>query len=67
MPKKQIIVDILDTGEVRVETIGFVGPTCVEESKWLKTLLGKEQTRELKAVYHQRGEVHVRKHLPICG
>ena len=33
---KQIIVDIMPDGEIKIETRGFVGKACLEETAFLK-------------------------------
>ena len=64
---KKIILDIDDTGEVRIETTGFKGPVCLEESQFLKELLGQETKRCLTPLFYQRGETLVKKHINLCG
>lgn len=66
---KQIVIDIFDDGEVKIETRGFNGKSCVCESQFLKDLLGKETARQLTPAYYQReGQKEVvKKHLPLCG
>ena len=64
---KKIILDIDDTGEVRIETTGFKGPVCLEESQFLKELLGQETKRCLTPMFYQRGETLVKKHINLCG
>jgi hypothetical protein len=65
---KQIIVDVLDSGEIRIETSGFSGKSCIEESKFLKLLLGKELERQLVPAYYTiENKKTVKKHLPLCG
>ena len=66
---KQIVIDISDDGEVKIETRGFAGKACVEESQFLKNLLGTETARQLTPAYYQRqGQKEVvKKHLPLCG
>lgn len=66
---KQILIDISDDGEVKIETRGFAGKSCVEESQFLKDLLGNETARQLTPAYYQRqGQKElVKKHLPLCG
>jgi len=65
---KKIIVEIAPDGEVRIETKGFSGTACLEESKFLKDLLGQETARSLTpAYYQQQGKQVVKKHLPLCG
>lgn len=67
--KKQIIIDITDEGEVKIETRGYQGKGCLEESQFLKDLLGKETARQLTPAYYQRQNQKqtVKKHLPLCG
>ena len=66
---KEIVIDVLDTGEVKIETRGYHGASCIEESQFLKDLLGKEIVRQLTPAYYQRqGQKKVvKKHLPLCG
>ncbi|MFN2342849.1 MAG: DUF2997 domain-containing protein, partial [Desulfonatronovibrio sp.] len=42
---KKIIVEIDNDGEVRLETRGYSGSVCLEESQFLKDLLGEETSR----------------------
>ena len=64
---KEIIVDISNEGEVRIETRGFKGKSCVAESQFLKDLLGKETEKALTATYWEEEEAAVKKYLPLCG
>lgn len=64
---KQIVVDIMSDGEVRVETRGFTGPECLEESKFLKDLLGQETTSQLTPAFYRKNKQTVKKHIPLCG
>ena len=65
---KQIVIDITEEGEVKIETRGFTGKSCVEEARFLKDLLGKELARQLTAAYYQvDAKTCVKKHLPLCG
>jgi hypothetical protein len=66
---KEIIIDILDSGEIKIETRGFHGKSCMEESQFLKDLLGRETARQLTPAYYQRQgqQAVVKKHLPLCG
>ncbi len=66
---KQITIDITDEGEVKIETRGFSGKVCIEESQFLKDLLGEEMARQLTAAYYQRQgqEEVIKKHLTLCG
>ena len=64
---KEIIVDVSDDGEVRIETRGFKGKSCLAESEFLKDLLGKETSRQLTPAYYQEEKETVKKYLPLCG
>ena len=64
---KQIIVEITEEGEVRLETKGFTGKACVEEAQFLKGLIGEEIHRQLVPAYFQQGKTVIKKHLPLCG
>jgi len=64
---KQIIVDVLDSGEIKIETRGFTGKSCIEESQFIKDLLGEEIQRNLVPAFYTRNKTTIRKHLPLCG
>ena len=64
---KEIIIDVSDDGEVRIETRGFKGKSCLAESEFLKELLGKETSRQLTPAYYQEEKQTVKKYLPLCG
>ena len=64
---KEIVIDISNDGEIRIETRGFKGKTCITEAQFLKDLLGKETARTLTPTYWQEEKTGVRKHLPLCG
>jgi len=64
---KEIIVDISPEGEVKIETRGFKGKSCVVESQFLKDLLGKETEKTLTPAYWQEQETTIKKYLPLCG
>lgn len=66
---KQIIIDVTNEGEVKIETRGFTGKSCIEESQFLKDALGEETARQLTPAYYQRQEQKevIKKHLPLCG
>nr|WP_272881418.1 DUF2997 domain-containing protein [Fundidesulfovibrio soli] len=65
--QKQIVVDIDDSGETRIETKGFKGAVCLEESAFLKSLLGKELSQYLTPMFYQKDKVEIRKHINLCG
>jgi hypothetical protein len=64
---KEIIIDVSDDSEVRIETRGFKGKSCLAESEFLKDLLGKETSRQLTPAYYQEEKQNVKKYLPLCG
>ena len=64
---KQIIIDISDDGELRIETRGFTGKSCLDESQFLKDLLGRETAQQLTPAYFTTATTTVKKHLPLCG
>lgn len=64
---KEIIVDISNEGEVKIETRGFKGKSCIAESLFIKDLLGQEIKKQLTPAYYHENKVPVRKYLPICG
>lgn len=64
---KEIIIDVSDDGEIRIETRGFKGKSCLAESEFLKDLLGKETSRQLTPAYYQEEKQNVKKYLPLCG
>ena len=64
---KEIIVDITNNGEVKIETKGFKGKSCVTEAKFLKDLLGKETAKSLTPAYFEEDKVGIKKYLPLCG
>ena len=44
---KEIVLDISNDGEVRIETRGFKGKACLKEAQFLKDLLGKQTFQQL--------------------
>ena len=66
---KEIIIDVINDGEVKIETRGFTGKSCIQESQFLKDLLGKEISQQLIPAYYVTGKEKetVKKHLPLCG
>ena len=65
--KKRIVIDISDEGEIRIETQGFTGKACLEESQFLKDILGNEIHRSLIPAAYVRNKQKVKKHLLLCG
>ncbi len=64
---KEIVIDVSNEGEVRIETRGFKGKSCVSESQFLKDLLGKETEKSLTPTYWEEEKIITRKYLPLCG
>ena len=64
---KQIVIDVTEDGEVKIETRGFTGKSCIVESQLLKDLLGKELSQSLTPAYYTTGKEMVKKHLNLCG
>lgn len=64
---KQIIIDVSEDGEIRIETKGFQGKTCIEESQFIKELLGNEKAQQLTPAYYQRKKQTIKKYLQLCG
>ena|GEM_PF-258085 len=60
---------VLDSGEVKIETRGFTGKACIQESQFLKDLLGKEISQQLTPAYYLTGKekTSIKKHLPLFG
>ena len=64
---KEIVIDIAEDGEIRLETKGFTGKVCIEESQFLKNLLGKETYKQLTPAYYNTNKEKVKKYLQLCG
>jgi len=64
---KEIILDISNEGEIKIETKGFKGKSCITESQFLKDLLGNEVESSLTPTYWEKEEVTIKKYLPLCG
>ena len=63
---KEIIIDVSADGEISIETKGFSGKSCLEESQFIKDLLGKEKSQQLTPAYYQ-GKQKIKKYLQLCG
>ena len=63
---KEIVIDISDDGEISIETKGFKGKVCIEETQFLKNLLGKETYKRLTPAYYNNKK-QVKKYLQLCG
>jgi len=64
---KEIVLDISDDGEVRIETRGFKGKTCLKEAQFLKDLLGKQTLQQLTPAYYVSQNQETKKYLNLCG
>ena len=64
---KQIIIDIDEEGEVQIETRGFNGKGCIEESNFIKELLGHETSQKLIPAYYVKNKQTVKQYLQLCG
>lgn len=64
---KQIIIEISKDGEIKIQTTGYTGKACLEDSQFLKDLLGQEISVQLCPLYYQQGKEIIKKHIPICG
>ncbi len=64
---KQIIIDIDENGEIQIETRGFNGKVCIEESKFIKELLGQETAQKLTQAYYVQNKQTIKQYLQLCG
>ena len=64
---KEIVIDVSEDGEVRIETRGFSGKSCITESQFIKDVLGKEIESQLTPAYWQKINQTTKKYLPLCG
>jgi hypothetical protein len=64
---KEIVIDVSDDGQIKLLTKGFAGKSCVEESQFIKDILGSETARQLTPAYWQKSQVEIKKYLPLCG
>ena len=64
---KEIVIDIADDGQIKIETRGFTGKSCIKEAKFIKQVLGSETARKLTPAYWQTCKAQVKKYLPLCG
>ena len=64
---KEIVINVSNDGEIQIETKGFAGKSCIEESQFIKDVLGNETARQLTPTYWQKSQIKVKKYLPLCG
>lgn len=68
MNKKEIIIDVMNnTAEVKIETKGYTGMKCVEESQFLKEALGVQMEQTLHPIAYQKDKESIREYKTICG
>lgn len=65
--QQQIIVDVMDDAEIKIESKGYTGPVCLAESQFLKDILGEEISRQLTPAFYQTEDNKTRKIIPLCG
>lgn len=53
---KIIEIIITPTGETKVETKGFTGPSCRDASRFLEEALGQRTDETLTPEFHQQGQ-----------
>jgi hypothetical protein len=61
---KEIVIEISQDGDLKLETRGFSGKTCIEESQFVKDLLGNEITRQLTPAFYKQNNKEVRMYPP---
>ena len=64
---KEIIIDISPEGEITIETRGFTGKSCIEETQFLKDLLGQELLQQLTPAYYETTKTTAKRYLNLCG
>jgi hypothetical protein len=64
---KEIIINIDTDGEISIETRGFKGKACIEESQFVKDLIGQELLTQLTPAYYSTHTVKIKKYLKLCG
>jgi hypothetical protein len=64
---REIIIDITNDGEIKIETRGFSGKGCITDSQFIKDLLGKETEKQLTPAYYKENNQKIKKYLPLCG
>jgi len=52
--KKIVMTVDPKTGKIEVETTGFKGKECIEETKWLEKAIGKAKQVKKKPEYYQK-------------
>lgn len=68
--EKKIIMNVSDDGEIKIETKGFKGKSCLQSSEFLETALGNELHRQLTPAYFEFDNDPKKSHtkiLNLCG
>jgi hypothetical protein len=66
--QKMIIIDVMNnTGEVRIEAVGFVGNSCTKATEFIEKALGSSVSRELKPEYFIKEEEKTTLLRSFCG
>ena len=64
---KEIIITVSEEGEIELETKGFKGAGCLKESEFLKSVLGKETSKQLTPAYREKAGTKSKTYLNLCG
>lgn len=51
--KKQIVVEVSETGEITIETVGYKGAACEAATKAIEAALGVAGARKRKPEWYQ--------------
>lgn len=61
---REIIMTVSNEGEIKVETKGFKGKSCIAEAAFLEKVLGKELKTQLTPAYYEKDG---KNYLNLCG
>lgn len=64
---KEILIEITENGDLKLETRGFPGKTCIEGSQFIKDLLGNEIYRQLTPSAYKQNNKEIKMYLALCG
>jgi hypothetical protein len=66
--RKCVIIDVMNnTGEVRIEAVGFTGNGCLAATEFIRDALGKTVSRELKPEHFIKDEEKTTLLRSFCG
>lgn len=57
MANEEIVIDVSETGDVKVEGVGIAGPDCVKLTAGLEAALGTVTKRVKKPEFHRTATV----------